>query len=197
MESLERIRQHVLDEAREEASALLAKAEEETKAFLQTEQAGAEARYEEALQEIRDQQQKKRAQLRADLSMQERRALLETKQAWISKVLEAVKQRLQERSPEEKFLAYQDLLQQEEILEARKRYGEPTVEIRLAQAEAGLAPKLQEALPYPTEITATETGFQGGLIAIVGPIHFNYSYEELLRRREEEFIGRIGQKLFS
>lgn len=197
MEGLERIHQQILQEAREEAQQIEKAAKDKRDSFLQTEQAKADSLYETALQDLKGQQQRRRSQLKAELSMNERRALLETKQAWIRKVLDEALRQLAARPAQEKLKDYLANLESEELAAERKEQAGAKPVIELSVQDAALVGDLQKALPFEAEVRADRRDFTAGLLVTVGLVHFNYTYEESMRRREADFIGTVGSLLFA
>lgn len=197
MEGLERIHQQILQEAQEEARDIEQAARLRKEAFLEKEQQQAEGRYQAALAEMRDFQQRNRAQLKADLSMKSRQNRLEIKQDWIRRVLAEGLRQLAERPAAEKVADYLSWLESDELKQALADQPQAQLKIALPVADRDLIELLAAKLPQGTEIEATRTDFKAGLLASVGLLHFNYTYEELLRRREEDLISSVSAQLFA
>lgn len=198
MDGLERIHQQVLREAQDEARQIEQAAQSLKESVLQREQTKADELYEAALDAKRKELQGKRSQLRAQLSMTERKSLLETKQEWIHRVLAESLQSLANRPAEEKLADYAAMLEAEEIAVARREQGEDLpVQIELCRQDAALVEDLRKNLPYLAEVTANRDDFCAGLRVCIGLIHFNYTYEEILRRHQDDLIAQVGQILFA
>lgn len=197
MEGLERVHQQILQEANDEAMQLKNAASLRLEQFLQREQKKADDQYDKALAEVKDLQQRGRAQLKADLGMTERRTLLAAKQDWIQNVLQEALRQLVARPQAEKVEDYLAWLQEPDYLAEKAAQPQATVRIELAAQDAGLVEELRQKITYPVELSATATNFTAGLVVSVGLVHFNYTYEEYLRRNKDSFIGSIGAELFN
>lgn len=197
MEGLERIHQRVLEEAREEARQIETQARSRKDAAIAQEQERADALYEAALAENRSLQQRKRSQLKAELRMEERRTILETKQKWIQAVLAEALKQLANRPLEEKLEDYLQLLQSPEVQAAVAAHPEEKIQVQLCQADCSLCEPLAKQLPETGCVLAESQAFTAGLIVQVGPVHFNYTYEEDIRRKMADWIGHVGRMLFA
>lgn len=196
MEGLERIHQQICQEAETEAAAIREAALQSQAAALREAQAQADELYENALAESRAKQQRAESQLRAELNMTERRTLLGTKQMWIHKVFAAALKQLAAREESVKIADYLTMLENPDFLSECRANANVVPVIELAANDVALLPALRAELPFKAEIKADRKDFTAGLTVTVGQVHFNYTYEEDMRRREAEFIGTVGAKLF-
>lgn len=197
MEGLERVHQQILQESKAEAMELKNAASLRLEQFLQREQKKADEQYDKALTEVKDAQQRSRAQLKADLGMTERRTLLATKQEWIHRVLQEALRQLAARPQTEKVEDYLAWLEEPDFMAEKTAQPEALVRIELSARDAELVEVLRQKIGYPVQINATATTFTAGLVVSVGLVHFNYTYEEYLRRNKDSFIGSIGAELFN
>lgn len=191
MSGLEKILEHINNEAAASAARIMETAKEEAARILETDKAEA-ARLEKQISKQSEADvaaASKRIQSAADLK--EKRMILEAKQKEIDRVIDESLQRLNSLGDNEYF---------EVITRMVKRYstGEKGVlkmsEKDLARVPAGFEDSLKE---YGLELSKEGIDIDGGFMLVYGDVQENCSFGALINASRESLQDKIGQILFS
>lgn len=191
MSGLDKILDHITQEAREEADAILSAAREEADAFLTSGKADAD-QIAAAIAKQSDLDVAaavKRIQSASEL--REKRILLQTKQDKIEEVFAEALQQLQQLPDDEYFAAIRKMID---------RYaGGQSGEIRFNSRDLARLPRdlASKAAEYHLTIGTEPVDIAGGFILSYGDIEENCSFDVLISASREELQDRIGDLLFS
>ncbi len=188
MEGLEKIRQLVLDQAREEAEQILKDARDEAKAILDTAAKEADQMDIALEKKLEEQEQENLARQKSLNAVDQRRIILEEKQRLIEACLEEVKEQMIHLSPECRRDFYIHLL------EGIAKDGQT---IQFAKHDEAFADEVLTAVPVDLKLGEFLFDEEGGFILREGKVTWRYTFQALIARDEESYVELIAKLLFT
>lgn len=197
MTGLDTILESIRKDGRENADAILAKAQQEAAVIKSRGEEDAQLRREEILRDVPQQAQDAADRVLSSAHREQRRILLTARQALIQETLEAAEKSLFDLPDPEYFTVLLGLAAKR----ALPQKGELVLGSRdFARMPADFGKKLQEALPQGAELTVGEKpnpAIDGGFLLLYGGIEENCTFRALFDDKREELQDLTNQILFA
>lgn len=197
MTGLDTILESIRKDGRENAAAILAKAQQEAAVIKSRGEEDAQLRREEILRDAPQQAQDAADRMLSSAHREQRRILLTARQALIQETLEAAEKSLFDLPDQEYFTVLLGLAAKR----ALPQKGELVLGSRdFARMPADFGKKLQAALPQGAELTVGEKpnpAIDGGFLLLYGGIEENCTFRALFDDKREELQDLTNQILFA
>lgn len=197
MTGLDTILESIRKDGRENADAILAKAQQEADEISAQGREDAQLRREELLRDVPQQAQDAADRVLSSAHREQRRILLIARQEIIQETLEAAEKSLFELSDEDYFTVLLGLAAKR----ALPQKGELVLGSRdFARKPADFEKKLQTVLPKDAELTVASKpnpAIDGGFLLLYGGIEENCTFRALFDDKREELQDLTNQILFA
>jgi len=197
-ESLEKLHNRILSDARLKAAGIVEQAEEKSKQILEESQSQAQRDANDILSKASLEAESIRRSILSSRIRANRLRILEEKNKIVQSVLKSVEQRLSDIARTDKFESTLKRL----VLEAGEAGGTDNAVVKggFRNAEKKSLQSLGESLPKGTKLLADETAIDelGGVIASdpEGKMSFNNSFKARIERLDNQLLTTISSTIF-
>lgn len=195
METLKVLKEKILADAKAEARRLKENNRQTLNVWKEEVEAETQEAYQWATEKLKKEQQKSKQEFQARLKMQYRNEILSEKQRHIQEVKNKFLEALAQLEPSKKLEYYKKFWQA-----LLKKYSElrvaKTLEISLAPQDEGLLPELEKIFDCKLTLKQLEKTITGGFLLFNQDLHYDASFESVLKEQSSALTILINQKLF-